>query len=178
MPPPAVEYCIVFNTETKIPGKETNLLFDILINRCASLALELLGEKKNLSILTDSGPIKIHHDSPMARETLLEALAHPRLAVKHKGETLEHPWNIPCKDNAVTLVFSLPTTTCDCEPIRNRVIFIGPRGQAQSHNFMDRVRRILFIEKTRLPQDNPRFTKELEASLSAFSQGGHDGRLI
>ena len=118
LPPPSAEYVFIFNTRDPAEGNAragTNrgLLFDILVNRAASLALDLLGTNHIVTILTkgQGTPARkttIGPEHPKAEETLLTELSFPQ-----NGSGTDSTRNLldEIPPEAVVLFFTLPDVT-------------------------------------------------------------------
>lgn len=139
LPPPSAEYVCVFNPRKPAPGTgrfgiRSDRLFDVLVNRAAALALDLLHTHHIITVLTTppGAPVRkttIHPDDPKAEERLLSELSVPQpvgRGISPKDILRE------LSDQTVLLLFTLPDNTLlsgdsGFPALKNRLsVYAGP----------------------------------------------------
>jgi hypothetical protein len=185
LPPPSSEYIFLINTQTENePDTVTRRRFDILINRIANIALELLSQNRIVTIAKTTEQQRlictVRPDDTDAERKLLNALAIPRIS-RQKGFG-EKPLILPDTDCPTVFFITLPEDCLTEKLIANDNIsvIVGPCFEAVPKPTVQAYIRSLFFEdtKTEFPVNPISYQRQLEKCFDALQKGGINAKRI
>jgi hypothetical protein len=158
--------------------------FDILINRIANIAIELLSQNRIVTIAKTTEQQRlictIRPDDTDAERKLMNALAIPQIS-RQKGFGQE-PLLLPETDSTTVFFTTLPEECLTDKLIANDNIsvIVGPWFEAMPKPTVQAHIRSLFFEgtKTEFPVNQTSYQRQLEKCFDDLQKGGINAKRI
>ena len=185
LPPPSSEYTFLINTQTeRTPDTALRGRFDILINRTANIALELLSQNRIVTIAMTTGTRRlidtIRPDDTDEERKLLNALAVPQ--VNRLGDIGQVFTLLPDIAGTTILFITLPENGLLDRIISsdNVSVLVGPWFEPiPKSTIQTKIRTLLFESKpTKNPVNTISHRVQLEKSYAALQMGGANAKKI
>lgn len=185
LPPPSSEYTFLINTQTENePDTATRMRFDILINRIANIALELLSQNRIVTVAKTTETQRlictIRPDDTDAERKLLNALALPQ--IKYQKGFGQEPLILPESDSPTIFFITLPEDCLSDKFIDkdNISVIVGPWFEAMPKTtVLAHIHSLLFEgTKKEFPANQISYQRQLEKCFEALQKGGINAKRI